>query len=199
MDCKVETHCLVSLISSALHGTFIFVIVFFLLFHAIKLHGKSKIQRPRAFYRRYPAHTSKWLITIFLIIIQTFSVAEGIFTAIKWGSLTLWYLYVPGILAILGTIIASFLYDHIETFNNIKLLLVLLTYWTFSWALEFSEIIQILTFHVAFHNNIKFYITWILWTCHLLLMFIEVYVFKREVSHSDTLFEQVFSFIIYIL
>ncbi|XP_022081106.1 ATP-binding cassette sub-family C member 8-like isoform X2 [Acanthaster planci] len=107
----------------------------------------TRIRKERHWYLiQYPGHNCRWVINFIFFSLLLCQIAEGILNELEVynGQPTRPHLYVPAVLVFVGTILAMFYYNQMETWNRRHMAWLLLVYWALALGGEVTRLLNFL-------------------------------------------------------
>ncbi len=152
----IQNACFTSLIYSAPH--FIFIVSASLALLVLGCCTALRRENPR-YLLPFPGHTALWVLYFPFIFVLLCALGEGVISdvEIQYDSPTKPQLYIPGILASFGGIIALVYYHHMEVWNEKGMAWLLLLYWITALGAEVTRFLNLYNDSQYEVDNIKFW------------------------------------------
>ncbi|XP_072027512.1 ATP-binding cassette sub-family C member 9-like [Amphiura filiformis] len=138
----IKNACFTNLIYTAPHFIFVILASFVLLVLGCATSLRKK--HPR-YLLQFPGHYALWVLYFPFMFGLLCALGEGLITdvEVQKDSLTQPHLYIPGIVASLGGIIALVYYHHMEVWNKKGMAWLLLLYWVTSLGAEVARFLNL--------------------------------------------------------
>ncbi len=138
----IKNACFTSLIYTAPH--LIFILLASLVLLALGCCTALKRKHPR-YLLPFPGHTALWVLYFPFIFVLLCALGEGLISdvEIQYENPTKPQLYIPGIIASFGGIIALVYYHHMEVWNKKGMTWLLLLYWITALGAEVARFLNL--------------------------------------------------------
>ena len=128
----------------------------------------------------FPGHDVRWILTIILCISNILEIGEGIISNSLYQGTHL-HLFIPHIIALLGTVCSIIYYHNVEMWNSPRFLILLDVYWLFSITTKSLKIVHLIDRQLT-TQYVRFNLTLLVLIIYICLFINELYVFTQLVS-----------------
>lgn len=116
-------------------------------------------KQPKRFLLKSPGHNFRWILSIFLLLIHTIGITEGILTdstGSKEERTSFVYLYVPSACAFLTAAWAIVVSHYMEVWQKKWPAFVLTIYWTLSCGAEIGRLLNLMSLDLINFKVVRF-------------------------------------------
>ena len=174
----LQNDCFIDVLNIVPHCIFLLISLPILIIWSKSVIGTKKVKT----WVHFRVHVFRWVSVLFLIVLNIFEITEGLTSDAHDPDTVNYHVFVPPLIALMGSIMSITFYHNVEIWNSPGFLLILLGYWSSSFVLKILKLISLYKNNLNW-MHIRVNLTWIVIIVYAILIFVEMDVLRVQVSN----------------
>ncbi|CAH1801693.1 unnamed protein product [Owenia fusiformis] len=168
----LENECFIDMLSIIPHSLLLVISIPILIVWNKSHYGSIPVQS----WVHFPGHNIRYILTIALIVMNLFELAEGVLSDSMYQGLHL-HLYVPHCVSVAASIMTLVYYHNVEMWNSPRFLLLTLLYWMSALTIKCLKVFCLFKKNLGI-VNLRFDLTWDVIVVYFFLLIVELNVLR---------------------
>lgn len=171
----LQNDCFIDMLNIVPHCIFLLISVPILIIWSKSVIGTKKVKT----WVHFRVHAFRWVTILFLMSLNILEITEGLTSDAHDPDTVNYHVFVPPLMALMGSIMSITFYHNVEIWNSPGFLLILLGYWASAFVLKILKLISLYRNNMDW-THIRVDFTWIVIVIYAVLIFIEMDVLRIQ-------------------